>query len=77
MSGERGSGSRPKRAFSTLLVLPALAVALRSLAASVGAVAPGEARPYRITLPCPAVAADPSLQGAATTPGLQFTGVSQ
>ena len=31
MSGERGSGSRLKRAFFSLLVLAALAVALQSL----------------------------------------------
>jgi hypothetical protein len=63
MSGERGSGSRPKRAWFTSV--------------SAGVVAPREARRYRITLSYPAVAADRSLQGAAATLGLQCTGVSQ
>lgn len=44
--------------------------------ASLGTVAPGVSRTYRLTLTFPAAAADPALQGAATELVLQVTGVS-
>jgi len=44
---------------------------------SLGVLAPGEARQYRVTLAFPAGAADPGLQGASTELGLHFTGVTQ
>ena len=44
---------------------------------SLGVIAPGAARQYRLTLSYPPGVADPGLQGASTTIGLQFTGVTQ
>jgi hypothetical protein len=46
-------------------------------AVSLGTVAPGQARQYRVTLAFPAGVADPGLQGASLSLGLQFTGVTQ
>lgn len=44
---------------------------------ALGTIAPGASRTYTVRLTYPAAAADPSLQGAAMTLPLQFTGVTQ
>jgi len=45
--------------------------------ASLGTLAPGESRQYRVTVAYPAAAADAALQGAQTTLTLRFSGISQ
>lgn len=43
---------------------------------SLGSIAPGDVRQYSFTLTFPTASADPGLQGASMTLGLQFRGVS-